>query len=320
MNPEAHELYLKGRYYWNKRTPQALKKSLEYFQHAIEKDPSYVLGYAGLADAYVMLGAGEYAVLPPKEAYPKAEAAAMKALELDSTLAEAHTTLGFSKDSDWDWQGAEREFKQAIELNPGYATAHHYYAVHLTGIGRNTEAIAEIRKAESLDPLSLIISADVAWVFYFARLYEQQGEQARKTLEMDPNFAIAHMYLSYSYLHTGMHKEAVAEMQKAVDLSGGSLPMVGYLAYIYARAGRRYEAIKILNDLKARSKREFVSPDVFAQIYAGLGDKDQAITWLEKGYEQRSDFTGLLKVLPELDPLRSDPRFEALVRRVGLPP
>jgi serine/threonine protein kinase/TolB-like protein/Flp pilus assembly protein TadD len=319
VNPQAHELYLKGRYYWNKRTPEALNKSLEYFRQAIDKDPSYALGYAGMADAYAMLGSGEYGILPPKEAFPKAEAAAMKALELDSALAEPHATLGYSKDFDWDWQGAEREFKQAINLNPGYTTAHHWYAIHLTGLGRNTEAIAEIRKAESLDPLSIIISADVAWVFYFARRYEQEGEQARKTLEMDPNFAIAHMYLSYSYLHMAKHKEAVAEMKKAVDLSGGSLPMVGNLAYIYALAGRRYEAIKILNDLKARSKREFVSPDVLAQIYTGLGDKDHATAWLEKGYEQRSDFTGLLKVLPELDPLRSDPRFEALVRRVGLP-
>jgi TolB-like protein/DNA-binding winged helix-turn-helix (wHTH) protein/Flp pilus assembly protein TadD len=319
VNPQAHELYLKGRYYWNKRTPEALNKSLEYFREAIDKDPSYALGYAGMADAYAMLGSGEYGILPPKEAFPKAEAAAMKALELDSALAEPHATLGYSKDFDWDWQGAEREFKQAIDLNPGYTTAHHWYALHLTTLGRNTEAIAEIRKAQSLDPLSLIISADVAWVFYFARRYEQEGEQARKTLEMDSTFPIAHMYLSYSYLHMGKHKEAVAEMKKAVDLSGGSLPMVGNLAYIYALAGRRYEAIKILNYLKARSKREFVSPDVLAQIYTGLGDKDHAIAWLEKGYEQRSDFTGLLKVLPELDPLRSDPRFEALVRRVGLP-
>jgi TolB-like protein/Tfp pilus assembly protein PilF/predicted Ser/Thr protein kinase len=320
VNPEAHELYLKGRYYWNKRTPEALKKSLEYFQQAIDKDPSYALGYAGMADAYAMLGSGEYGILPPKEAFPKAEAAAMKALEFDSALAEPHATLGYSKDFDWDWQGAEREFKQAIDLNPGYTTAHHWYAIHLTSLGRNTEAIAEIRKAQSLDPLSLIISADVAWVFYFARRYEQQGEQARKTLEMDSNFAIARMYLSYSYSHMGKHKEAVAEMKKAVDLSGGSLPMVGNLAYIYALAGRRYEAIKILNDLKARSKREFVSPDVLAQIYTGLGDKDHAIAWLEKGYEQRSDFTSLLKVLPELDPLRSDPRFKDLLRRVGFPP
>jgi serine/threonine protein kinase/TolB-like protein/Flp pilus assembly protein TadD len=319
VNPQVHELYLKGRYYWNKRTPEALKKSLEYFQQAIDKDPSYALGYAGMADAYAMLGSGEYGILPPKEAFPKAEAAAMKALELDNVLAEPHATLGYSKDFDWDWQGAEREFQQAINLNPGYTTAHHWYAIHLTGLGRNTEAIAEIRKAESLDPLSIIISADAAWVFYFARRYEQEGEQARKTLEMDPNFAIAHMYLSYSYLHMAKDKEAVAEMKKAVDLSGGSLPMVGNLAYIYALAGRRYEAIKILSDLRTRSKREFVSPDVFAQIYTGLGNKDQAIAWLEKGYERRSDFAGLLKVLPELDPLRSDPRFEALVRRVGLP-
>ncbi len=321
VNPEAHELYLKGRYYWNKRTPETLKKSFEYFQQAIEKDPSYALAYAGLADAYLMLGAGEYAVLPPKEAFPKGESAAMKALELDSTLAEAHSTLGYSKDVfDWDWQGAEREFKQAIEFNPNYANAHHWYAGHLTQMGRHAEAIAEARKAESLDPLSLIISADVAMeALAPAGMYDQAMQQCRKTLEMDPNFAVAHACLSRSYEHKGMHKEAIAEIQNAVNLSGGSLVWVAALGRAYALAGRRDEAIKILNELKARSKREFVPPAGFVGIYAALGDKDQAFAWLEKAYQERSDIIPALK-LPVFDPLRSDPRFQDLLRRVRLPP
>jgi tetratricopeptide (TPR) repeat protein len=322
VNPEAHELYLKGRYSWNKRTPEALKKSLEYFEQAIKKDPSYAPAYAGLADSYNMLGAGFYAVLPPKQAYPRAEAAATKALQLDSTLAEAHTSLAWSKIFfDWDWQGGEREFTQAIELNPGYANAHHWYAVYLTIMGRHSEAIAQDRKAESLDPLSLIISADVALqALGPAGLYDQEMEQCRKTLEMDPSFPLAHACLSDSYKNKRMYKEAVAEMLKAIDLSGGSVVWVSALAQTYALAGRRDEAIKILNELKARSKQEYVSPNLFAYIYAGLGDKDQAFAWLEKAYEERSDLVGGLKVGRQLDPLRSDPRFQDLLRRMNLPP
>jgi TolB-like protein/Tfp pilus assembly protein PilF len=322
VNPEAHGLYLKGRYYWNKRTPETLKKSLEYFQQAIEKDPGYAPAYAGLADSYDMLGAGSYRVLPPKEAYPKAEAAAMKALELDSTLAEAHTSLGWSKwVFDWDWQGAEREYKQAIELNPNYANAHHWYAGYLLDMGRYTEAIGEDRKAESLDPLSLIISADLGdEALGPAGLYDQEMEQCRKTLEMDPNFAQAHMCLADSYVRKGMHKEAIAEFEKAIELSAGSLVYVSALGSTYARAGRRDDAIKILNELKARSKQGFVAPDNFASIYAGLGDKDQAFAWLEKAYEERTDAIIGVSAEPWFDPLRSDPRFQELLRRVGLPP
>ncbi len=322
VNPEAHELYLKGRYYWNKRTPDTLKKSLEYFEQAIEKDPSYAPAYAGLADSYDMLAAGSYAVLPPKQAYPRAEAAAMKALQLDSTLAEAHTSLAWAKIFfDWDWQGAEREFTQAIELNPGYANAHHWYALYLTIMGHHSEAIAEDRKAESLDPLSLIISADLAMeALGPAGMYDQEMEQCRKTLEMDPSFPLAHACLCDSYKNKRMYKEAVAEMQKAIDLSGGSVVWVSALAHTYALAGRRDEATKILNELKARSKREFVSPILFAYIYAGLGDKDQAFAWLEKAYEERSDVVGGLKVGRQLDPLRSDPRFQDLLRRMNFPP
>ncbi len=322
VNPEAHELYLKGRYYWNKRTPETLKRSLDYFQQAVEKDPQYALGYAGLADSYAMLGAGDYAVLPPEKAFPKAKTTAMKALELDNTLAEAHASLGWSKMGfDWDWQGAEREFKQAIDLNPGYANAHHWYATYLGAMGRYSEALAEDRKAESLDPLSMIIMADVAGEALIpAGQYEQAIQQCRKILEMDPQFALAHWNLGRAYQGKGMYNEALAEMQKAADLSGRSSVFISHLGRAEALAGRRDKAIKILNELKTRSKREFVSPSVFVLIYAALGDKDRAFAWLEKAYQVRSDIIVELKVAPELDPLRSDPRFQDLLRRMNFPP
>lgn len=320
VNAEAHELYLKGRYYWNKRTPDALKKSLEYFQSAVAKDPNYALGYAGMADAYAMLGASSYMVLPAKQAYPKAEAAAMKALRLDSTLAEAHTCLAWSKFVfDWDWRGAEREYKQAIELNPGYANAHHWYAHNLSIMGRHTEAIAEDRKAESLDPLSLVTIVDVGLeAFRPAGRYDEEMEQCRKALEMDPNFALAHACLADSYYNKRMHKEAIAEMQRAIQLSGGSAPYVASLAILYLQADRRDEAIRILNELVARSKREFIPPQAFMYIYAQLGDKERAFSYLEKAYHERYDVITGLKVDPLLQPLRSDPRFQDLVRRVEL--
>ncbi len=268
-----------------------------------------------------MLGASAYAVLPPKEAFPKAEAAARKALEFDSTLAEAHTSLGWSKSVfDWDWQGAEREYKQAIELNPGYANAHHWYALYLTTMGRHTEAIAEDRRAESLDPLSLVISADVAMeALAPSGMYDEAMKQCRKTLEMDPNFANAHACMADSYVHKGMYKEAIAEAQKAVELSGASPPAVASLGATYAAAGRRDEAMKVLSELKARSKREFVSSGDFVMIYTALGDKDQAFAWLEKACQERSDAPTMLKGFPMFDSFRSDPRYADLLRRVGLP-
>jgi serine/threonine protein kinase/Flp pilus assembly protein TadD len=322
VDSEAQDFYLKGRYYWNKRTPDTLKKSLEYFQQAVEKDPAYALAYAGLADSYLMLGAGLYAVLPPKDAYPKAEAAAIKALQLDNTLAEAHSTLGYSKlVFDWDWHGAEQEFRQAIELNPSYANAHHWYAGYLGVMGRYSEAIVEGRKAESLDPLSLIISADVAMeALAPAGLYDQALEQCRKTLEMDPNFAVAHACMSDSYLGKGMYKEAITEMQKAKDLSGGSIVWVSALGSIYAMAGNRNAALGSLNELRARSKREFVGSERYASIYAALGNKDQAFAWFERAYEDRSDILFDIRLYQVYRPLRSDPRVQDLLRRVGLPP
>jgi len=314
VSPEAYESYLKGRYFWNKRTADSLRAALAYFNQAIEEDPKYAQAYSGLADTYALLGDWEYGVLAPNEAYPKAKAAAIKALELDDTLSEAHTSLAFSLDVfDWDWESAEREFRRAIELNPGYATAHHWYAWHLSEMGRNSEAVAEMRKAENLDPLSLIISADIAEILLVAHLNDEAIEQSRKTLIMDPNFAIGHYELGQAFVQKHSYNEAIAEFHKAVELSGGSVPCTSNLAYAYAGSNKRNEAVKILNDLKTRSTG---NASEIALMYVGLGDKDQAMKWLEKAYEEHFNPSILLR--PAFDPLRSDPHFQNLVHRIGL--
>jgi TolB-like protein/DNA-binding winged helix-turn-helix (wHTH) protein/Flp pilus assembly protein TadD len=315
VNPEAYESYLKGRYFWNKRTADGLTVATAYFNQAIEEDPNYAQAYAGLADSYNLLGDWEYGALAPSEAYPKAKAAAIKALELNNTLGEAHTSLAFSLDVfDRDWQSAEKEFRKAIELNPGYATAHHWYAWHLSEIGRNAEAIAEMRKAEHLDPLSLIISADMAEILLVAHLNDEAAEQSRRTVDMDPNFAIAHFELGEAFVQKHSYNEAIAEFQKAIELSGGSISARANLAYAYALSNKRNKAVKILNDLKTRSTR---NASEIALMYVGLGEKDQAMTWLEKAYDEH--FNPSILVRPAFDPLRSDPRFQSLVHRIGLP-
>ena len=316
VDPQAYEYYLKGRYFWNKRTADGLKKAIEYFNQAIEKDPKYAQAYSGLADTYALLGDWEYGVLAPKEAYPRAKAAASRALELDNTLSEAHTSLASLGMFDWDWQSAGEEFRRAIELNPGYATAHHWYAWHLNLLGRKSEAITEMRKAESLDPLSLIVSADLADVLFVARLYDESILQSRKTLDMDPNFAVAHFELGQAYVQKRMYREAIAELQRANELSGGSTTCTSSLAYAYAESGQRDEAVKILKNLTKHSNG-FSNAAEIALIYAGLDEKDQAMAWLEKAYAERFNPSILLR--PAFDPLRSDPRFQDLLRRIGLP-
>jgi TolB-like protein/Tfp pilus assembly protein PilF len=318
VNPQAYESYLKGRYFWNKRTADGLKVALAYFNQAIEEDPKYAQAYSGLADTYALLGDWQYGVMTPKEAFPKAKAAAIKALELDSALGEAHNSLAFVLDGfDWDLDSGGKEFRRAIELNPGYATAHHWYAWHLSLLGRYDEAIAEMRKAENLDPLSLIINSDLAELLVLAHSFDESIEQSRKTIEMDPNFALAHNQLAQAYLQKHMYDEAVAELQKAVQLSGGSPTCIANLARAYAVSGKRSEAEKLLNDLKKRSNPGYSNASEIATIYASLGDSDQAMNWLEKGYEERFNPGVLLR--PGFDPLRSDLRFQSLVHRIGLP-
>jgi TolB-like protein/DNA-binding winged helix-turn-helix (wHTH) protein/Flp pilus assembly protein TadD len=316
--PEAYESYLKGRYFWNKRTPDSLKVALAYFNQAIDEDPTYAHAYSGLADTYALLGDWQYGVMTPKEALPKAKAAAMKALDLDSTLSEAHNSLAFCFDAfDWDLESAGKEFQRAIELNPGYATAHHWYAWHLSLLGRYDEAIAEMRKAKSLDPLSLIINADLAELLVIAHFYDESIIQSRKTIEMDPNFALAHNQLAQAYLQKHMNGEAIAELQKAVELSTGCPTCIANLARAYAASGRTSEVGKLLSDLKSHSNGGYSDAAEVSMVYAALGDKDQAMHWLELGYEQRFNPGVLLR--PGFDPLRSDPRFQDLVRRIGFP-
>jgi TolB-like protein/DNA-binding winged helix-turn-helix (wHTH) protein/Flp pilus assembly protein TadD len=315
VNPEAYESYLKGRYFWNKRTADGLKVALAYFQQAIEQDPKYAQAYSGLADTYALLGDWQYGVMSTKEALPKAKAAAIKALELDSALGEAHTSLAVCLDGfDWDFDTAEKEFRRAIELNPGYATAHHWYAWHLSHIGRNEEAIAEMRKAEDLDPLSLIINTDLAELLVLAHSYDESIRQSRKTIEMDPNFALAHNQLGQAYFQKQMYGPAIAEFENSVQLSGGSPTCMANLARAYAASGRRSEAEKLLSDLKKRSSPTASLASQIAIVYAALGDRDQAMNWLEKGYEERFNPGVLLR--PGFDPLRSDPRFQNLLHRI----
>jgi TolB-like protein/Tfp pilus assembly protein PilF len=318
-NPEAHQLYLRGRYFWNKRTGADFKKAIGYFNQAIEKDPNYALAYAGLADAYVLLSA--YAEASPKNSLPQAKAAAAKALELDSTLGEAHASLAQALLAyDLNFAEATREFRWAIELNPNYATAHHWYGESVLGpLGKFEEAIAEARRALELDPLSVIINADFGSALTNARRYAQAIEQLRKTVEMDPGFYYAHWTLGNALELKGFNEEAVAEYKKAIALNDDPLPRA-LLGHLYAKIGRKDEALAILKqlrELRESSKERYVSPYNLALIHLGLGQKNEAIQLLEETYEERDGYNIVfIKVEVLLDPLRGDPRFEALVQKV----
>jgi tetratricopeptide (TPR) repeat protein len=316
---EAHQLYLKGRYFWNKRTVEGLNKGIGHFGEAIEKDPSYALAYVGLADSYSLLG--DYGGLPPKEAYPKAKRAAMQALALDERLAEAHATLGLIKTSyDWDWPGAEIEYRRAIELNPNYETAHQWYAEYLSGQGRHKEAIAEIRRAKEINPVSLIILAVEVSILYIAREYDEAIAQGQKALEMDPHFAEVYGYLRRAYDQKGMYKEAIAARQMRRKLAGLDAEETATLREAAAATSAAVYWQKRLEQQVEDSKRELSAAVDLAEIYAQLGEKDEAFKWLERAYEERSVMMMYLKVLPNLDPLRSDPRYADLLGRVGHTP
>ncbi len=308
-NVEAYRLYLKGRYFWNKRTPAALQQSLKYFKQAIEIDPTYALAYAGLADTYALLVWQEQ--LPQKEFIPMAKAAAIKALQIDGTLAEAHTPLGFVKFwYEWDFAGAESEYRRAIELNPDYATAHHWYGEFLVLTGRAEEGFRELKLAQALDPLSLIISADIGKSFFFTRQQDQAIEQLQKTLEMDADFPMAHLFLAMAYEQKGMHESAIAELEKEANPPGSRTIFKAVLGYIYGRSGHRAEALSILNDLKApASPMELAPAYKIALVYAGLGEKKQALEWLDQAKTERDPF--MIYAL-------TDPNFDSL--RGGSPP
>jgi TolB-like protein/Tfp pilus assembly protein PilF len=318
-NPEAYQLYLKGRFYWNKRTGEALKKAIEYFNQAIEKDPTYALAYAGLADAYVL--SSFLSTDSPQEAFAKAKAAAKKALELDETLAEAHTSLASALSLyDWNFPESNREFQRAIELNPNYATAHHWYGgTNLAALGRVDEAIAEMKRAQELDPLSLIINADLGEAYFEARQYDRSIEQLRKTVEMDQSFYYAHYHLGMAYEMKGSLSDAITEYYKARQLDDDPR-VLAFLGHAFAASGKRDDALKTLEQLKEISRQRYVQAYSFAIIYAGLGEKDKAFQWLERSYQEHAPRMIRLKVDPFLDNLRSDPRFDDLLRRIGLSP
>ena len=317
-NVEAYQLYLKGRYFWTKRTEEGLKKGIAYFQQAIEEQPDFALAYSGLADSYLVLCGLN--LLPPRDAFPRVKAAAQRSLELDETRPEAHASLADAKFYfDWDWAGAEREYRRAIELNPGYATGHQWYSEFLVAMGRHEEAVAEARRAYELDPLSLPVNLNVGWVFYRARQQDRAIEQFRKTLELDQNFSPAHFFLGHAYEQKGMYEEALAEFQKAISLSGRNPRLLSVLGHGYAVSGRTQEAMKVYDELGEMEKKSYVPSYHFALIHAGLGNKDRAFEWLERAYEERSVYLVFLNADPRLDGLRPDPRFADLLRRVGLP-
>jgi DNA-binding winged helix-turn-helix (wHTH) protein/tetratricopeptide (TPR) repeat protein len=314
---KAHSLYLKGRFFWTKRTEVGLKKALEYFQTALNVEPLYALAYAGLADCYIMLG--EYGLLASEDSYRNGKAAALKALELDESLAEAHASLGLiSMLYDWDLAAAEKAFKCAIELNPKYATAHQWYAVYLAVSGKFDEAFAQIRRAQELDPLSPIISVNVARIHYFARQYDEALRCCRTILETEPSFGVAHKIMGLAYAQKGMFKDAVAALQRALDLLGDTPEMIGFLAHAYAISGDRDQAHKFLERLEEMAKLRHLRSFPFVVAYTGLGDFDQVFARLERAQRERSDSLPCLKVMPLFDCLHSDPRFNDLMRRSGL--
>ncbi len=316
-NTEAYQLYLKGRYHWNKRIEEELKKGIQYFEQAIAVDSSYALAYAGLADSYNILVS--YSALAPKEAFPKAKLAAERALELDERLGEAHASLAFVRFGfDWDFPEAEREFKRAIELNPGYAAAHQWYAIYLAAVERLEEAKTETTRAQDLDPLSLPIMTNVGWIHYLSRRYDRAIETFKKALEMDSNFILARRRLGQSYEQKGMFDEAIAEFQKTLAIFAGDTESLAALGHAYAASGREAEAYAVIEKLTELGKQRYIPSYFNARIHTALGQTDQAFEWLEKVYEERYGFLVYMKVEPSLDPLRQDPRFLELAHRVGL--
>ena len=320
-NSEAHQLYLKGRYFLSRRTEEGLKKSVEFFNQAIDKDSGYALAYSGLADSNMyLLKLAFLRGLSRKESYERAKAAATKALELDDNLAEAHTSLALVKmEYEWEWASSEGEFKRAIQLNPGFAEAHHQYSHYLTAMGRSSESLAESLRALELDPLSLVLNGHLAWHYLYARQYDQAIQQCQKTAELDRNYPETADFRGLAYEQKGMYREAIAELQMAVNLSGNSPHIKAELGHAYAIAGETTPALDILDELKRESTETHISSYDIAVIYIGLGRKDQALEALENAYQERSEWLRYVKVDPRLDPLRGDPRFEKLVNQV-LPP
>src|SRR5260221_605622 len=317
-DPEAYQLYLKGRFYWNKRTADGFKRAIENFQQAIDKDPSFAAAYSGLADSYYLQGV--YGNVPPSDAMPRAKAAAERALAIDDQLAEADASLGgVMMDYDWKFADSERHLRRAIALNPGYATAHQWLAELLSILGRSEEALVEIKRAEDLDPLSLIISNVHGNIFLRARRYDEAIAQYRKTLDLDSTFKLPHVWLMQAYEQKGMYADAIAEYRQFAPAAADNPRNIGNLGHLYPSMGDPDEGRLILAQPMELSKQRYVPRYAMAVVYAGLGDKDQAMAWLEGGYAARDVGMNWLKIEPKFDVLRSDPRFQDLMRRIGLP-
>ena len=317
-NIEAYDAYLRGRYFWNKRTSDGIKHAIEHFQQSIERDPDFALGHAGLADSYIALTFYNFAA--PHETMPKAKESAIKALALDDTLAEAHASLAhILMNYDWNWSAAEKEFKRSIELNPDYATAHQWYAIHyLTATGRFEEAVREMKKALQLEPASLVMNTFMGATLYYAGRYDEAIDQCRRTIQMDPNFAVAHWHLGLAYEQKQILGAATEEFKKAISLSGGSPLMRAALGRAYAKSQKKHEANEMLNELNELAKRQYASAYEIATIYVALGDNEQAFQMLAKAYAEHSFHLANLNVCPQFKSVRSDPRFQDLVQRVGL--
>jgi tetratricopeptide (TPR) repeat protein len=317
-NAQAYRLYLQGRHHWNRWTEEGFYKAINYFQQAVENDPSYALAYAGVADSFVLLGWNSY--LPPKEVFPKGKAAATTALQLDPNLPEAHASLAaLLWLHDWQWDEAQVEFRRSLELDPAYPTANHWYAEYLMTMGKHAEVVSRMKKGQELDPLSLIINVAVGWAFYNARRYDEGIEQLRRTIELDPNYPVTYWILGLLLRKTACHELAMTEGEKGVKLSGGSPLMRAALAHTFAAAGRATEAVQMLDELTELATHRYVAPYFFAGIHAGLGDNDRAIEYLEKAYEEHSHWLIYLHMDPSMDGLRDIPRFQNLLHRVGLP-
>ena len=318
-NPEAHELYLKGLYHFYKQTSEGLAKSIEYYEHAIKKDPSYAEAYAWLAYAHELQGF--FGLVPQKEAFAKAKAMALKALELDSSNAHALVALGDITIFDWDWSRVESLYQRSLSLNPNSAMAHDSYGLmYLSAMGRHEEAITELKRAVELDPLSAQYPHDLGWVMYTARRYDAAIEQFQKALQMESGISNAYRGLGESYAYKGMYEKSIEAMQNLVKTSEGSSYALASLGWAYGVAGKKDDALKVLDTLKQKAKREPVTASDFAGVYLGLGDKDQALFWLEKTYEERSGVWILVWAndFPIFDGLRAEPRFKALLKKIGL--
>jgi tetratricopeptide (TPR) repeat protein len=316
-NHEAYTLYLKGRYFWNKRTKGNVETALQYFQQAVDLDPGYSPAWVGIADTWI--SRGWYSLLAPRDAFPKAKSAALKALEFDSTSAEAHATLAHVHlEFDHDWEAAEREYLRAIQLGPNYATAHQWYGGFLSAMGRHQEALQQAETARQLDPLSAIIQTWVGLRYYFARRYPNAIAEYLKALELDQNFAPAHWHLGWAYEATGELEKGVSEEERAVALDPENLLYVASLGQAYALAGKTGEARATLTRLAKAAETRHVSAYHVAVVYIALGDLESGLTWLERAYDEQSPWIGYMKVDPRLDPVRSSPRFQRLLAKARL--